>query len=81
MVRFNLKFLSLTCICAAFMVIGVTNTFGVDIWVSFYEIYCGKLYDLLHERQALIAREDGKGNVVIVNLTERQVISLDQLML
>lgn len=52
----------------------------LDIWVSFYEIYCGKLYDLLNDKQGLTAREDGKGNVVIVNLTERQVVSLDQLM-
>ena len=52
----------------------------LDIWVSFYEIYCGKLYDLLNDKQALTAREDGKGNVVIVNLTERQVVTLDQLM-
>ena len=28
--------------------------------VSFYEIYCGKLYDLLNNRQALQCREDGK---------------------
>lgn len=53
----------------------------LDIWVSFYEIYCGKLYDLLNDKQSLTAREDGKGNVCIVNLTERQVVSLDQLMI
>mgnify|MGYP002632222425 CR=1 FL=1 len=28
--------------------------------VSFYEIYCGKLYDLLNERKDLICREDAK---------------------
>ena len=32
----------------------------LEIWVSFYEIYCGKLYDLLNERNVLTAREDGK---------------------
>ncbi len=32
----------------------------LDIWVSFYEIYCGKLFDLLNERNLLLAREDGK---------------------
>jgi kinesin family protein 2/24 len=32
----------------------------LEIWVSFYEIYCGKLFDLLNERNTLQAREDGK---------------------
>ncbi len=32
----------------------------LEIWVSFYEIYCGKLYDLLNDRNVLQAREDGK---------------------
>lgn len=32
----------------------------LEIWVSFYEIYCGKLFDLLNDRNVLIAREDGK---------------------
>lgn len=52
----------------------------LEIWVSFYEIYCGKLFDLLNDRNSLTAREDGKQNIVIVGLTERQVINLDQLM-
>lgn len=37
-------------------------------WVSFYEIYCGKLYDLLNDRTLLFAREDAKQNVNIVGL-------------
>lgn len=32
----------------------------LDIHVAFYEIYCGKLYDLLNERNMLQVREDGK---------------------
>jgi kinesin family protein 2/24 len=71
-------------LCSAFDIFSLLDRVEnscLDIWVSFYEIYCGKLFDLLNERQALTAREDGKGNVVIVNLTERQVINLDQLML
>jgi kinesin family protein 2/24 len=31
----------------------------LEIWVSFYEIYCGKLYDLLNEKNILQVREDG----------------------
>jgi len=30
----------------------------LTIWLSFYEIYCGKLYDLLNDRSQLFARED-----------------------
>jgi kinesin family protein 2/24 len=33
---------------------------GLEIWVSFYEIYCGKLFDLLNDKNILQPREDGK---------------------
>ncbi len=52
----------------------------LNVYISFYEIYCGKLYDLLNERNQLIAREDGKGNIIINSLNERQVLSLNDLM-
>jgi len=39
------------------------------VQVSFYEIYGGKLYDLLNARNKIVAREDGKQRVNIVNLT------------
>lgn len=38
------------------------------IEVSYFEIYCGKLFDLLNNRQQLIAREDGKGAINVVGL-------------
>jgi len=41
--------------------------------VSFFEIYGGKLYDLLNGRQRLCAREDGKQTVCVVGLTEHDV--------
>lgn len=41
--------------------------------ISFYEIYCGKLYDLLNEKNPLPAREDAKGNVNIVGLCEKKI--------
>ena len=28
----------------------------LEVWISFYEIYCGKLYDLLNEKTILYAR-------------------------
>ena len=54
---------------------------GFTIWASFYEIYCGKLFDLLNERNLLTAREDGKQNICIVGLTEKNVCSLNELMM
>lgn len=36
------------------------NHWNLGVCVSFYEIYCGKLFDLLNERKLLCAREDGK---------------------
>lgn len=40
----------------------------LQCWISFYEIYCGKLFDLLNERKLLFAREDAKSNINIVGL-------------
>ena len=28
----------------------------MEVWISFYEIYCGKLYDLLNDKAVLFAR-------------------------
>lgn len=51
-------------------VFDLKNNFqDVSVWVSFYEIYCGKLYDLLNERNILHAREDAKNNINIVGLS------------
>lgn len=45
----------------------------LTVAVSFYEIYCGKLFDLLNNREQLQAREDGKQNVNIVGLTVKTI--------
>eukprot|EP01001_Neometanema_parovale_P007927 NODE_420_length_2516_cov_42.893021_g399_i0.p1 GENE.NODE_420_length_2516_cov_42.893021_g399_i0~~NODE_420_length_2516_cov_42.893021_g399_i0.p1 ORF type:complete len:724 (+),score=202.64 NODE_420_length_2516_cov_42.893021_g399_i0:55-2172(+) len=50
------------------------------ISVSFFEIYAGKLFDLLNNRNKLCAREDGKQNCCIVGLTEHVVKDVGQLM-
>jgi len=52
----------------------------LGVYIAFYEIYCGKLFDLLNNRQILHARENAKSNVVIVGLQEHQVENVQQLM-
>lgn len=49
------------------------------IYVSFYEIYCSQLYDLLHERSKLVLREDGNSNINVVGLLTIEVSSPDEL--
>ncbi|XP_068033249.1 kinesin-like protein KIF24 [Anomalospiza imberbis] len=52
----------------------------LTVLISFYEIYCGQLYDLLNGRKRLFPREDGKHVVQIVGLREVQVDSVDELL-
>ena len=53
---------------------------NIKFTVSFYEIYCGKLHDLLNDRNQLFAREDAKQNVNIVGLQNKPVETVDNLM-
>ncbi|XP_010535161.1 PREDICTED: kinesin-like protein KIN-13B [Tarenaya hassleriana] len=46
---------------------------GLQLFVSFFEIYGGKLFDLLSDRKKLCMREDGKQQVCIVGLQEYRV--------
>ncbi|KAJ9467102.1 Kinesin-like protein [Diplonema papillatum] len=59
-----------------------TGTKGkeIDVFVSFYEIYGRKLFDLLNDRAKMVAREDADKNVNIVGLTEHEVNSVGDLM-
>ncbi|PSN29723.1 Kinesin-like protein Klp10A [Blattella germanica] len=50
------------------------------ISVSFFEIYNGKVFDLLANKAKLMVLEDGKQQVQIVGLTERTVASVDEVM-
>ena len=51
-----------------------------EVFVSFYEIYCNKLYDLLNNRNLLETREDYKHDINIVGLSENKINSLEELM-
>ena len=56
---------------ASYDIIQFLNLYtDLELYISFYEIYCGKLYDLLNDRAIVYCREDGKQQVNIVNLTE-----------
>jgi len=52
----------------------------LGVYIAFYEIYCGKLFDLLNNRHLLHARENAKANVVIVGLQEHLVENVTELM-
>lgn len=52
----------------------------LTVSVSFFEIYCGKLFDLLNNREQLQAREDGKQNVNIIGLSIKNISSISQFM-
>ncbi|TMX02999.1 hypothetical protein EJD97_018816 [Solanum chilense] len=43
------------------------------LWLSFFEIYGGKLFDLIGDRRKLCMREDGRQQVCIVGLQEFEV--------
>ena len=53
---------------------------GFTIEISFYEIYCGKLFDLLNGRNVVMARVDAKERVQIMGLTEWNCVSVEDLM-
>lgn len=48
--------------------------------VSFFEIYCGKLYDLLNNRAELKIREDKKQNINVIGLEEKIIQSAQEFM-
>ncbi|CAG5923489.1 unnamed protein product, partial [Menidia menidia] len=50
------------------------------VYVSFFEIYCGHLYDLLDHRKRLFAREDGQKVVHISGLRHVRVDSIGLLL-
>ena len=50
------------------------------IIVSFYEIYGGKLFDLLNDRKQILCREDGKQKVNIIGLKRIKCEDADSLM-
>eukprot|EP00045_Choanoeca_perplexa_P007974 m.73053 g.73053 ORF g.73053 m.73053 type:complete len:659 (+) comp14304_c0_seq1:86-2062(+) len=48
---------------------------GLAVSVSFFEIYAGKVFDLLNKQKRLRVLEDAKNKVQVVGLSEKQVHS------
>ncbi len=46
---------------------------SVEIFVTFYEIYCGKVFDLLNNKKRLRVLEDQKNLVQVCDRKEQQV--------
>ncbi|XP_027693866.1 kinesin-like protein KIF2C isoform X2 [Vombatus ursinus] len=53
------------------------KTLGLEVYVTFFEIYNGKLFDLLNKKAKLRVLEDGKQQVQVVGLQEHLVNSAD----
>jgi len=53
---------------------------SIQVFVAFYEIYGGKLFDLLNDRKKLVMREDGAKMVNIVGLRERRCHQVSDLL-
>ncbi|KAG7456949.1 hypothetical protein MATL_G00241430 [Megalops atlanticus] len=52
------------------------SSMGLDPYVTFFEIYNGKLFDLLNKKAKLRVLEDGKQQVQVVGLREMYVSSV-----
>ena len=50
---------------------------GLALWVSFFEIYGGKVYDLLNGRKKLVIREDARQQMCVVGLQEFEVDNVE----
>ena len=47
------------------------------LWVSFFEIYGGKVFDLLNGRKKLVIREDARSQMCVVGLQEFEVDNVE----
>jgi len=52
----------------------------IEIYVTFYEIYCGKVFDLLNNKKRLRVLEDQKGLVQVCDRKEQQVKSVQDVL-
>ncbi|KAJ1169590.1 hypothetical protein NDU88_001482 [Pleurodeles waltl] len=53
------------------------QSLDIDVYVTFFEIYNGKVFDLLNQKAKLRVLEDGKQQVQVVGLQEKLVTCAD----
>uniref|UniRef100_H2YAC7 Kinesin-like protein n=1 Tax=Ciona savignyi TaxID=51511 RepID=H2YAC7_CIOSA len=53
---------------------------NLDVYASFFEIYSGKVFDLLNKKCRLRVLEDGRQQVQVVGLQERRVTSIEEVL-
>nr|CAB3259104.1 kinesin-like protein KIF2A [Phallusia mammillata] len=53
---------------------------NLDVYASFFEIYSGKVFDLLNKKCRLRVLEDGKQQVQVVGLQERRVTCIEDVL-
>ncbi|XP_055845126.1 kinesin-like protein Klp10A isoform X3 [Episyrphus balteatus] len=56
------------------------RSLNLVVSASFFEIYSGKVFDLLSDKQKLRVLEDGKQQVQVVGLTEKVVDSVEEVL-
>ncbi|CAF0789908.1 unnamed protein product [Brachionus calyciflorus] len=52
----------------------------LDVYCTFFEIYCGKVYDLLNNKKKLRVLEDHKNQVQVVDLREQILTSVEDVL-
>lgn len=52
----------------------------LDVYCTFFEIYCGKVYDLLNNKKKLRVLEDHKNQVQVVDIREQSLNSVDDVL-
>ena len=53
---------------------------GVQLSISFFEIYCAKVFDLLRGRAEVRTLEDARGEIQVENLAEEPVSAFETAM-
>ena len=53
---------------------------SLDVFCTFFEIYCGKVYDLLNNKKKLRVLEDHKNQVQVVDIKEQPLNSVEDVL-